>query len=421
MTLNVQTDRSLIRAEGRSTRYALVSFAAPESPRASTREPVNISFVIDRSGSMGGSKIRLALESVEQALRMLKASDRFSVVCYDEQIDVVVPSTLAAEEAVRNAISQVRRLQARGTTDLGGGWLKGCEELAQHAQDGQVARCLLLSDGLANQGITDRGQLARHAEELRARGITTSTIGLGADFDEVMLEGMARSGAGHFYYIETPVQIADCLTGEVGEALEIVARDVTVTVRASEGVSVTTLNRFPVSDDGPGRFSVRLGDLTSRQDVELVFRLEFPTGKPAETAQAIFSVADTHGAINEPETDTIWTYADHPANDAQARNVVVDRAVARLSSAQAIAEALELNRARRFGEAAARLRATAQCIEQFAHDDPELRVIIESLEERGVAYSSPLMPSRSKMDHFDSSNLSSHRESSGKARRRPTT
>ena len=276
MTLNVQTDRSLIRAEGRSTRYALVSFAAPESPRASTREPVNISFVIDRSGSMGGSKIRLALESVEQALRMLKASDRFSVVCYDEQIDVVVPSTLAAEEAVRNAISQVRRLQARGTTDLGGGWLKGCEELAQHAQDGQVARCLLLSDGLANQGITDRGQLARHAEELRARGITTSTIGLGADFDEVMLEGMARAGAGHFYYVETPVQIADCLTGEVGEALEIVARDVTVTVRASEGVSVTTLNRFPVSDDGPGRFSVRLGDLTSRQDVELVFRLEVP-------------------------------------------------------------------------------------------------------------------------------------------------
>ena len=165
-------------------------------------------------------------------MRMLKASDRFSVVCYDEQIDVVVPSTLATGEAVRNAISQVRQLQARGSTDLGGGWLKGCEELAQHAKDGQVARCLLLSDGLANHGITDRGQLARHAEELRARGITTSTIGLGADFDEVMLEGMARAGAGHFYYVETPVQIADCLTGEVGEALEIVARDVTVSVQA---------------------------------------------------------------------------------------------------------------------------------------------------------------------------------------------
>ena len=189
--------------------------------------------------------------------------------------------------------------------------------------------------------------LTRHAEELRARGITTSTIGLGADFDEVMLERMARAGAGHFYYVETPVQIADCLTGELGEALEIVARDVTVTVQVSGGVSVTTLNRFPARDDGGGRFSVRLGDLVSRQDVELVFRLKFPHGKPAETARAIFSVSDKRGAINEPETDRIWTYADHHANDAQSRNVVVDRAVAKLYAAQAIAEALELNRAGR--------------------------------------------------------------------------
>ena len=382
MTLKVQTDRSLIRAEGRSARYALVSFAAPESSRASTREPVNVSFVIDRSGSMGGSKIRLAVEAVEQALRMLKASDRFSVVCYDDQIDLVVPSTLATGEAVRNAISQVRQLQARGNTDLGGGWLKGCEELAQHLKDGQVARCLLLTDGLANHGITDSGQLARHAEELRARGITTSTIGLGADFDEVMLEGIARAGAGHFYYVETPVQIADCLTGELGEALEIVARDVTVTVQVSEGVGVTTLNRFAMRDDGAGRFSVRLGDLVSRQDVEVVFRLKFPSGQSAGIARAIFSVTDTRGAIREPETDTIWTYADHLANDVQSRNVVVDRAVAKLYAAQAIAEALELNRARRFKEAATRLRATARRIEQYAGADPELRAIIESLEER---------------------------------------
>ncbi len=68
MTLNVQTDRTLVRADGHSARYVLLSFAAPESPRASTREAVNVAFVIDRSGSMGGPKIRLALEAVVQAL-----------------------------------------------------------------------------------------------------------------------------------------------------------------------------------------------------------------------------------------------------------------------------------------------------------------------------------------------------------------
>lgn len=421
MTLNVQTDRRLVRADGHSARYVLVSFTAPESPTASRREPVNVAFVMDRSGSMCGSKIRLAREAVVQALRMLKSSDRFSVVCYDHEIGLLVPSTLASDEAVRNAVARVQEVEARGNTDLGAGWLKGCEELAQHLKDGQVARCLLLTDGLANHGITDRGELNRHAEELRARGITTSTIGLGADFDEVTLEGMARAGAGHFYYVETAVQIGDCLTGELGEALEIVARDVTVTVKATDGISVTTLNRFPATQDSQGRLSVRLGDLASRQDVEIVFRLNFPNGKAGETGRVIFSVRDARGAISVPDTDAIWTYADHPANDTQPRNVLVDRAVARLYAAQATAEALELNRAGRFDEAAARLKKTARRIEQYAGNDPELRAILESLRERDIVYAQPMMAATSKAEHFASMSVASMRAPDGKARRRPTS
>ena len=93
MALQVQADRTLIRAEAQSTRYVLVSFAAPESQRSSSRDAISVAFVIDRSGSMDGSKIRLALEAVVQALRMLKPTDRFSVVCYDNEIDLVVPGS----------------------------------------------------------------------------------------------------------------------------------------------------------------------------------------------------------------------------------------------------------------------------------------------------------------------------------------
>jgi Mg-chelatase subunit ChlD len=127
MTPQVQTDRTLVREAGNSIRYVLLSFTAPQSTRVSTREPVNVAFVIDRSGSMAGSKIALARTALVQAIRMLKPTDRFAVVCYDDQVDVVVPSTLATAEAIRNAVVQVEALQARGSTDLGGGWLKGCE------------------------------------------------------------------------------------------------------------------------------------------------------------------------------------------------------------------------------------------------------------------------------------------------------
>ena len=66
-----------------------------------------------------------------------------------------------------------------------------------------VNRTLLLTDGLANVGITDVAELTHHASELRARGVSTSTFGVGNDFNEELLQGMAQAGGGHFYDIAT--------------------------------------------------------------------------------------------------------------------------------------------------------------------------------------------------------------------------
>jgi Ca-activated chloride channel family protein len=420
MTLTAQTDRSLIRAAASSTRYVLLSFEAPESPNAAARPPIAVCFVIDRSGSMGGSKIDLARKAVVQALRMLRPSDRFSVVIYDHNFEVLVPSTQAVGEALDNAIARVQRVQARGNTNLGDGWLTGCEELARYAEPGQVARCVLLSDGLANTGITDRNELARHAEELRARGITTSTIGLGAGFDELLLEGMSRAGGGHFYFVERPVQIADCLTGELGETLDVVARDAAVIAHTPPGVSVTTLNSFRIRQES-GQTRVLLGDLTSRQDISLVLRVTFPEGREGDTATVLFDLVDAAGALGDAKTDLIWTFGSHQANDTQNRNVVVDRAVAQAYAALANAEALELNDAGRYVEAIARLEATARRIEQYAGRDSELLAIVASLRQSHSLYSQPMDALLHKNVHYGSMNLLALRDPSGKALRRPNS
>src|SRR5262245_36223485 len=416
MKLSASTDRALVLAAGNSVRYVLASFTAPAPAHVPTRAPVNVALVIDRSGSMGGEKIELARAAVVQSLRLLRPSDRFSVVSYDDQVEVVVPSTEASTEAVRNAIAQVSRLQARGSTDLGGGWLRGCEQIAGHLDREQVGRCLLLTDGLANRGIVDPGELTGHADELRQRGVTTSTFGVGADFDERLLEAMARAGAGHFYYIQQAVQTPDYLTSELGETLEIVARDVAVTIGVAAGTRVETLNSFRVAHE-PDGCVVSLGDLAARQDVSVVLRVAFPAGEERSTTRAVIGVSDAAGVLDGPDAEVVWTFADPAANDAQRRDVVVDRAVARLYAARAQAEALDLNRARRYEEARRVLAATARRIRAYADGDPELLAIAGELEKDEIGYSAPMPAMAMKMAHFASVSLTSGRTKDGKAHR----
>ena len=117
------------------------------------------------------------------------------------------------------------RVEPRGSTDLCGGWLRGCEQVALAQTPGAVTRVLLLTDGLANAGITDPAEIVGHAGELRRRGIATTTIGVGDDFDEHLLGAMADAGGGHFYYVEHDEQIPRRIETEVGEALEVTLRE----------------------------------------------------------------------------------------------------------------------------------------------------------------------------------------------------
>jgi len=102
--MNLKVDRELIGAAGGSRRHLLVDVAAPESPTRQGRVPVNVALVLDRSGSMAGSKIRLGRAAAVQAVRMLKPADRFAVVIYDDEVEVLVPATSATPEARASAV-----------------------------------------------------------------------------------------------------------------------------------------------------------------------------------------------------------------------------------------------------------------------------------------------------------------------------
>ena len=409
----IRTDRRFIRANGRSRRFILARVVAPAARSISGRTPVNLAIVLDRSGSMSGAKLATAKLAVAEAIGHLLPTDRFSVVVYDDKVDVVIESTTATAEARHAAIRRLDEIEARGSTDLAGGWLRGCEQVAANLLSAGVNRCLLLTDGLANVGMTDPSELTAHAAELRARGVSTTPFGVGTDFDEGLLADLADAGGGHFYYISDVAQIRDAITTEVGETLEIVARDVTLDVMARDGIHVESITPHKVAARG-GRSTVMLGDLGSEQIVEVVLRLTFPFGTVGHDAGAILTIEDRDGVFGaEAQARLTWDYADTATNDQQARDIEVDRAVARMFAARAMQEAVRLNRNGEYGQAGTLVASTASRIRSYAHRDPELRRLADELAAQSVRFGAPVPDALRKQAYFASSNIARSRTSEG--------
>ena len=384
--LGIRTDRHLVRSVHHSTRYALVEITAPPATSAPVRPRVNVSFVIDRSGSMAGErKLTLAKEAVLAGIARLAPTDRFSVVAFDGVVDVVAPGAPATHDEKEAARRHLEPVDPRGQTALSEGWLRGAEQVASALDPEAVNRVLLLTDGLANEGIVDPASLERHASELRARGVVTSTFGVGEDFDERLLAGMADSGGGAFRYIKGAEEIPALIASEVGDLLEVTARATVLHFNGGDGIEVVPLTSFPIERHA-SRQSIVIGDLVADQVVRLVLALRFPLGVPGGEIGMEALLESASGGLSGRST-LRWTYADSEANDAQTRDREVDRVVARSYADRALRDAVALNREHRWDEARQLLRAVARRVRAYAGRDEVLVGIVAELEREAEAWS----------------------------------
>lgn len=420
MQLSLRIDRTLLRATARSVRHLLISLSASTAEPRAGRLPVNVALVLDRSGSMAGErKFALARDAVEQSLRMLRPEDRFTLVIYDQEVDTIVPATFASAEAKRLAMQRLHDVAPRGSTNLHAGWMAGAMELAERLRTDAITRVLLITDGLANAGIADPARLAMQAAELRGRGIATSTFGVGEDFDERLLRDIAHEGGGNFYFIESPLQIPDLLTSELGEVLEVVVRDAALQIALPPCAEAELLNRFRSTHaQGDNELRVALGDLTSGQELSVVVRIRFPEARDVEQATVRVGIASRDRLEQLAECEMTWTYAGHAENDRQPRDRVVDREAASLYAARARAEATEANRNGDFRRARRVLESTAKRIRSYALGDPELeRLWRQLLSEIETFAEAPMSAMSLKQAMFVSESAARGRAPDGKARR----
>ncbi|MEZ4888885.1 MAG: VWA domain-containing protein [Chitinophagales bacterium] len=210
--------------------YLYATLKAGKAPTAQERVPLNISLVVDRSGSMEGDKLNYVKKAVDFVIDNLNSNDYLSIVQYDNEVDVVSASTLVTDKA--NLHRKVTTIKARGMTNLSGGMLEGYNQVKNTQQSGFVNRTLLLSNGLANQGITEPDRLQQIAQKkFRDQGIALSTFGVGADFNELLMTQLSEFGGANYYFIEKPDQIPQIFAKELEGLLSVVAQNTKLTLQ----------------------------------------------------------------------------------------------------------------------------------------------------------------------------------------------
>ena len=375
MDLAAAIDRPLVPADRSSERYLMLGLGAPDS--ATRRLPLNLALVIDTSGSMHGAKLSRVKEAASFVIRQLSSADRVALVTYDDGANVIAPSTLLTPTARTDLRYRISRIEAGGWTNLGSGWLTGCQLVAEGQRlDEQLDRVLLLSDGLVNVGITDPDELTRHAGELRRRNIVTSTMGVGADFNEGLLESLARHGGGRFQFVESAKHIPDCVQGEIGELLSVRARKVAVEITLPTGVQVAEcLNDFRTELTTTGR-RIHLDDLIAGEVRRVLLRLAVDPPDTLDDAAsavgrdiralALYVDVDTGRGVELAFPIASLQYADLESVENQTIDRAVEEELALQVAARARHEAVRLTVLGDRQAAAVALASSSQLLAGFA-------------------------------------------------------
>ena len=259
--------RNAVPAQGGAI-DVLIRVQSPDWPvdKVVEHTPKRLALVVDRSGSMDGQPLDEALKCVSHIAKHLTPKDSLSVVVYDAQVDVLMPiGPMLSVSAVENAIAQVT---SGGTTNLHGGWLAGSKQL-EGGTANAISRVILLSDGQANEGLTIQNDIETQCRYWQERGVTTTTVGLGRDFNETLMMGMAQAGGGQNYYGQRAEDLFDSFDEELSLLQAMYLRKLSVKLLPAAGVIIEMIS--PVVQQPDGKY--RMSDLAWEAESWLAIRL----------------------------------------------------------------------------------------------------------------------------------------------------
>ncbi|HEV7731583.1 MAG TPA: VWA domain-containing protein [Candidatus Binatia bacterium] len=332
VTFTGQLDRAAVRTGGDGlVRMELLLGAKNFIEQARRRRPADIVVVLDRSGSMEGDKLVHARAAVAELIQQLDPRDRFALISYADDAEMTIPLAAVSPEARSGWLTTVAGLGTLGGTNMSSGLDLALSAMQASGAAGRVARTILISDGLANQGDSSPEGLVARARRVARSEWALTTVGVGSDFNEYLMTALADAGTGNYYFVERATDLGDVFAREFGTASTTVASAVEVEIAPAAGVRVVDAGGYPLETTGDGHVVFRPGTLFAGQERRIWVTLAVPQDAVGERDLGRFALAykdgDTARRVAFAETPRVACVADDDAFFAGVDTQTWERAV----------------------------------------------------------------------------------------------
>ncbi|NDY71891.1 hypothetical protein DO021_07475 [Desulfobacter hydrogenophilus] len=386
VTCRVETDRSVLPADDPQNVILKITLDAPKVPENTARPRVNIALVMDRSGSMGGTKIKMAKAAAMEALSRLGTDDVFSLVTYATDVTTLVPARKVRETGA--IINAIKGIEAGGNTALFGGVSQGAAQIRKHVEDDYIHRVVLLSDGLANVGPRNPVDLGRLGAGLFKENISVTTVGVGMDYNEDLMAQLAQKSDGNTYFAESGTDLPRIFAAELGNVLNVVAKQVVVTITLPSGIEPVGI----IGREGRirnNRIELSMNQLYGGQKKFALVEVRMKgqkEGSSVEIAKADVSYQDPFSmeSLNTQAKATA-RFSRNKAKVAASTNAQVVKDYQLNLNALAQEKAIELSDQGKTKEAARELRQSAAALKGYAGKYNDTQALEEAREAEAQA------------------------------------
>jgi Ca-activated chloride channel family protein len=377
LRLNLVPDREVL-LRGRPQEIVVkIDLSAIADRQKHRRTPLNLAVVLDKSGSMTGAKLEKAKQAAFAVVDRLGPKDVFSLVIYSDAARVLVPAQKVEDKDTLR--EKIEGIEAGGCTALYAGVNTGARQIHEYLSSKRINRVILLSDGLANVGPSSTRDLRRLGRELAESGISVTTIGVGDDYNEDLMAGLAEASDANYYYVQDTERLPEIFAKELGELLTVAARDVRIEIICPDGVKplgfIGRAEKFITQ-----KASVNLSQFTLGQDRYLFLRCLVTRPEP-EVARVKVSYTDEldNGSSQSADGVVRMRYTEDPLISDRSVNAAVHAEKVLVLTAEAKDKAIALADAGDYKQAAATLNMQKQDLSAACADAPaEVQVRIRA-------------------------------------------